>query len=54
MGMQLTNIVILIVAMSSFNCFSYGMFGQLSKYRGQAEYWGKKIMKYLTIRKYEN
>ena len=42
MGMQLINIVLFIVLMSSFNCFSDGMFGQPSKYRGQAEYWGKK------------
>ena len=40
-------IVLFIAVMSSFNCFSDGMFGQPSKYRGQAEYWGKKIMKYL-------
>ena len=48
--MQLINIVSFIVVMSSFNCFSDGMFGQPSKYRGQAEYWGKKSMKYLTIK----
>ena len=47
MGMLAIKIVLFIAVMSSFNCFSDGMFGQPSKYRGQAEYWGKEIMNYL-------
>ena len=47
MVMLAIKIVLFIAVMSSFNCFSDGMCGQPSKYRGQAEYWGKEIMNYL-------
>ena len=49
--MQLINIVVLIWVLCSFNCFSDGMFRQPNEYKGQPEYWGKKIIEYLVTRK---
>ena len=54
MGMQLINIVVLIWVLCSFNCFSDGMFRQPNEYKGQPEYWGKKIIEYLVTRKCKN